>query len=44
MAPHNLLTLNGAEIITNSSGSHFSLRKLDVGLMSIPKSLPDLDL
>ncbi|CAO2655649.1 Nn.00g044520.m01.CDS01 [Neocucurbitaria sp. VM-36] len=30
LAPHNLLTLNGAEIITNSSGSHHSLRKLDV--------------
>ncbi|KAJ4371337.1 hypothetical protein N0V83_004554 [Neocucurbitaria cava] len=30
LAPHNLLTLSGAEIITNSSGSHHSLRKLDV--------------
>ncbi|KAF1991728.1 glutamine-dependent NAD(+) synthetase with GAT domain-containing protein [Aulographum hederae CBS 113979] len=28
-SPHNQMSLNGAEIITNSSGSHHLLRKLD---------------
>jgi NAD+ synthase (glutamine-hydrolysing) len=29
-SPHNTLGLNGVEIFTNSSGSHHSLRKLDI--------------
>jgi NAD+ synthase (glutamine-hydrolysing) len=29
-SPHTMLTLNGAEIIGNGSGSHHQLRKLDV--------------
>ena len=28
--PHSHMTLDGVEIITNSSASHWSLRKLDV--------------
>ncbi len=31
-APHNHMSLDGVEIITNSSGSHFTLRKLDLRL------------
>lgn len=36
-SPHNRLGLNGVEIFSNSSGSHHSLRKLDlrVSLVSI---------
>ncbi|KAJ9355667.1 putative glutamine dependent NAD+ synthetase [Paecilomyces variotii] len=30
--PHNHMSLDGVEIITNSSGSHFTLRKLDTRL------------
>lgn len=33
--PHADLSLNGAEIITNSSGSHFTLRKLNLRLSLI---------
>ncbi|KAK2763064.1 glutamine-dependent NAD(+) synthetase [Arachnomyces sp. PD_36] len=29
-SPHNHMSLNGVEIITNSSGSHHNLRKLDL--------------
>ncbi|PGH12189.1 hypothetical protein AJ80_06809 [Polytolypa hystricis UAMH7299] len=31
-APHNHMSLDGVEIITNSSGSHFSLQKISVRL------------
>ncbi|MCJ1309239.1 glutamine-dependent NAD(+) synthetase [Agyrium rufum] len=31
-APHNHMSLDGVEIITNSSGSHFTLRKLNLRL------------
>jgi NAD+ synthase (glutamine-hydrolysing) len=34
-SPHNAMSLNGVEIITNSSGSHFTLRKLDTRLQLI---------
>ncbi|KAG7119391.1 hypothetical protein HYQ45_015107 [Verticillium longisporum] len=34
-APHISMTLDGVEIITNSSASHFSLQKLDVRLKLI---------
>jgi len=30
--PHNHMSLNGVEIVTNSSGSHFTLRKLELRL------------
>ncbi len=32
---HNLMSLDGIEVITNSSGSHFRLRKLDIRLQLI---------
>ncbi|CZR50947.1 related to QNS1-glutamine-dependent NAD Synthetase [Phialocephala subalpina] len=31
-APHNHMSLDGVEVITNSSGSHFTLRKLNTRL------------
>jgi NAD+ synthase (glutamine-hydrolysing) len=34
-APHNNMSLNGVEIITNSSGSHYTLRKLNTRLQLI---------
>ncbi|OCK86406.1 putative glutamine dependent NAD+ synthetase [Lepidopterella palustris CBS 459.81] len=34
-APHNHMSLDGVEVITNSSGSHFTLRKLDIRLQLI---------
>jgi len=34
-SPHNHMSLNGVEVITNSSGSHFTLRKLDTRLQLI---------
>ncbi|KAL1969766.1 hypothetical protein VTN77DRAFT_7275 [Rasamsonia byssochlamydoides] len=33
--PHNHMSLDGIEVITNSSGSHFTLRKLDTRLQLI---------
>ncbi|KAH8668588.1 putative glutamine dependent NAD+ synthetase [Xylariales sp. PMI_506] len=33
--PHNHMSLNGVEIITNSSGSHFTLRKLSLRMQLI---------
>ncbi|CAG9997932.1 unnamed protein product [Clonostachys byssicola] len=37
-APHIPMTLDGVEIITNSSASHFSLQKLDVRLKLISEA------
>jgi len=37
-APHANMSLDGVEIITNSSGSHFSLQKLDVRLKLISEA------
>jgi NAD+ synthase (glutamine-hydrolysing) len=34
-SPHNHMSLDGVEIITNSSGSHFTLRKLETRLQLI---------
>ncbi|RYP12254.1 hypothetical protein DL765_007439 [Monosporascus sp. GIB2] len=33
--PHNHMSLNGVEVITNSSGSHFTLRKLSLRMQLI---------
>ncbi|CAJ2509374.1 Uu.00g144000.m01.CDS01 [Anthostomella pinea] len=33
--PHNHMSLNGVEVITNSSGSHFTLRKLHLRMQLI---------
>ncbi|KAH6658121.1 putative glutamine dependent NAD+ synthetase [Truncatella angustata] len=37
-APHDGLSLNGVEIITNSSGSHFTLRKLALRIQLITEA------
>ncbi|RYP68382.1 hypothetical protein DL770_008450 [Monosporascus sp. CRB-9-2] len=33
--PHNHMSLNGVEVITNSSGSHFTLRKLSLRMQLV---------
>jgi NAD+ synthase (glutamine-hydrolysing) len=37
-SPHNAMSLNGVEIITNSSGSHHSLRKLNTRISLIQEA------
>ncbi|KAF8866592.1 putative glutamine dependent NAD+ synthetase [Acephala macrosclerotiorum] len=37
-APHNHMSLDGVEVITNSSGSHFTLRKLNTRLELITEA------
>jgi NAD+ synthase (glutamine-hydrolysing) len=37
-APHIHMALDGVEIFTNSSGSHFTLRKLDQRLQLIQEA------
>lgn len=37
-APHSDMSLNGVEIITNSSGSHHELRKLDTRIRLIQEA------
>ncbi|KAI0106358.1 putative glutamine dependent NAD+ synthetase [Hypoxylon sp. NC0597] len=36
--PHNHMSLNGVEVITNSSGSHFTLRKLNTRMQLITEA------
>lgn len=36
--PHNAMSLNGVEIITNSSGSHWTLRKLNLRMQLITEA------
>ncbi|KAJ1325913.1 NAD+ synthase (glutamine-hydrolyzing) [Microdochium nivale] len=36
--PHNAMSLNGVEIITNSSGSHWTLRKLNIRMQLITEA------
>ncbi|KAI1136372.1 putative glutamine dependent NAD+ synthetase [Hypoxylon sp. FL0543] len=37
-SPHNHMSLNGVEVITNSSGSHFTLRKLNTRMQLITEA------
>ena len=37
--PHNHMSLNGVEVITNSSGSHFTLRKLNLRMQLIMEGM-----